>query len=79
MFLIRLLLRVRVARDAGEDRVIVGIGMAVPARSPYVRVGAGVNREPRVVERGPRPAGRVVAQLARGREHRGHVVRVRRR
>jgi len=71
---VRIRLAVRMAVDAGESGVIRRIDMAGAAGRPYPRVRAGVNREPGVVESGPRPRSCVVAQRAGGGEGCRHVV-----
>lgn len=67
----------RVARDAGEDRVVAGVGMAITAGGPLALVRAGVDGKPRVIEAGPCPCRGVVAGGAGGGESRGDVVRIR--
>ena len=59
---------------AHEDRVVGGIRVAIAAQLRVVMR----NPEPRVVERCPQPARRVVAGIASGRESCRNVVRIRR-
>lgn len=71
---VRIRLAVRMAVDTGESRVIRRIDMAGGAGRPHSGVRAGVNREPGVIESGPRPRSCVVAQRAVGGEGCCHVV-----
>ena len=64
------------ARDAGEDGVVVGVGMAIAARSPHSRMAAGINGEPGVVEVCALPTRGRVTRRARGREMCGDVIGV---
>ena len=66
-------LRLRMAVSAGEDRVVVGIRVAVGADSVGV---AMVHWEPGVIELSVRPLDGVVAGGASGREVRGCVIRI---
>lgn len=69
-------LRVRVAGDTREGRVICRIGVAVATTRPSAGVRTRVNREPRVVEHRAQPGHRGMAGVAGCREHCCGVVRV---
>lgn len=57
-----------------EDRVIRGVRVTIGAGCPFARVGSGVDREPRVIERRSQPGRSVMASCARRRESRRDVV-----
>ena len=71
--MLRIGLRFCVAVGAGEDRVIVRIGVAISADAVCVAV---VQREPGVIEFPVRPLDGVVTGFARRRKVRGGVVRI---
>lgn len=68
---------VRVARYAGEDRVIARIGVAIGTGGPLAVMRAGVDGEPGVVESRTQPGRRVVTRTACSRERSCDVVRIR--
>jgi hypothetical protein len=76
MLVIGCCLIVRVTVDTGENGVVCRVRVAIGAGSPFAGVSARIDREPRVIERRPKPRCRVVAGRAGRRECRGHVVRI---
>ena len=60
-------LRMSVAVDASEYRIVGGVGMAISASGPDLVMPAGVDREPGVRGGGAGPGGSSVATRARGR------------
>ena len=64
---------VRVTGDAGENRVVARIRMAVAAGRPPPRMRSAVYRKLRVVENGPAPPRGGMALAAVSREAGGHV------
>lgn len=77
MVWISISLRVRVAGDTGERRIICAVHVACGASDPHgLVVRSGIDGEPGVIERGPGPGGGVMAGLASGRKGRGNMVRV---
>ncbi len=73
------LVTVLVTHNAGEDRVVGRIGVAVGTGGPLALVRTRVDWEPGVVEGGAAETGRRVTGIACRRESRRHVVRIRRR
>lgn len=69
-------LRVFVARDTRERRVVGGVHVTISAGVPFAVVSARVDREPGVIERGSCPGCRRVARGAGGWELRCCMVRV---
>jgi len=74
MSLIHARFLVRVAGNAGEDGVVVRVGMAIAASGPHSRVAAGVNGEPGVIEVCALPTRGGVTRGARGGEMRCNVI-----
>ena len=70
------LVAVRMASDAGEDRVIRRIGVAIGAGCPHARMIAAIDGKPRVVEGRTRPSRGGVTGVAGSRKGRSHVVGV---